>query len=1371
VTCTTPGVRVAAKGPFACYESSPVAARGLCGSWAPDLADDELPSPQPSPEPASEHGPGPTVACVSVCSSGLGRPAVVTQPLAAIAASALASGGGLADATGPTLAARASAAHRQSRASGSRSAHSWGDGAGDAVVLVDYLQPPGSSVAQCDAWELRATVERQRKAVAIWWKARLRRCWTVVTVVAAKSGWLAVVLRILGPLEAVRDDVPRPLGGVKQRAVLAILTLHRGEVVSGERLVDELWGERAPVSAVKTLHGYVSRLRKTVGADVLQTRGHGYVLTLPAGELDLDRFEQLADEGRNALIGGDPRRAAERLREALSLWRGPALADFICEEFAQAAIARLKEARFATLEDRIDADLALGRHRQLVAELEGLVSEHPLRERLRGQLMLALYRAGRQADALECFRLGRYALVEELGLEPGRALQELESAILRQDESLEASPADQPPSAVATTIGDASGRKADHAPAGDVVVGREQQLDQLRDGLNSAMAGQPVVFMVGGEAGIGKTRLADEFAQEARDQGARVLWGRCWEAGGAPAYWPWVQVLRPLLHGRDNVGLHSLRGTGGASLLALIPELRGASSAPDPPALESDGARFQLFDAVAWLLRDAAAAQPVVIVLDDLHAADTPSLLLLQFVAGQLSDVSVMLAGLYRDDDPGEDRALRACLASLTRERTTRRMRLTGLSAADTATMIEAISQRRVAASVAHAIHAETEGNPLFVGEIVRLLEAEDRLLRPIDELRGSQLPDTVREVIGHRLRRLDLDCRRLLGTASILGREFGLRELAALVDLDEDAVLDAVDEAIRARVLAEAPTVGRLRFSHALVRDTLYEALSAKQRRAGHLRAGDILGRLYAADPEPYLAELAHHFYEALPSADPARAVQHARRAGDRAVALLAYEEAARLYALALRALDLQSGELAEERCALLVALGDARARAGDEPTARETFLQAGQIAAIEALPVLQAQAAVGYGGRMVWARAYNDVHLIPLLEAALQALPAEPSSLRVRLMARLSGALRDHPARERRASLSAQAVEMARGLGDPATLAYALDGHYCATMWPETAEARLSIAEEIVALAQQVRDGERLVAGRLYRVIANMELGRMAAGEEELDTLAEEAGALRQRAQMWLATSSQANLALFQGRFGDARTLIVEAAALGERAQRRDSVLSHRLQRFVLHREAGGDSEIEALIENAAAEFPTRPVFRCALTYLYCDIGEESRAQSAIDHLATDDFAAIQRDNEYLFSLAFLADAVHALGDARAAAVLYDLLVPYAHLNAMNTDEIATGSVSRTLGVLAALMSRWDDASRHFERAIAHNAAMGSRPWTAHSQHDYGRMLLARDRPGDREEAGDLLAVARTEYEVLGMEPWVKQISHSLNEAKATP
>ncbi|MBV8218346.1 MAG: AAA family ATPase, partial [Solirubrobacterales bacterium] len=467
--------------------------------------------------------------------------------------------------------------------------------------------------------------------------------------------------RILGPLEVLERDVARPLGAAKQRAVLAILILHRGQLVSAERLADELWGARPPATAAKTLQGYISRLRKTLGDDLLRTQGHGYVLTIPPGKLDLDEFERLAGEGRIALSDGDAATAADRLSAALAVWRGPPLAEFTYEAFAQAEIARLEEARLASLEDRIEADLGRGRHDQLVAELERLVREHPGRERLRGQLMLSLYRAGRQADALECYRVGRRAMIDELGIEPGRALQDLEAAILGQDPALD------PP--VGTTAS-SRGIRADELPhvrrdealSWEPVLGRDEQLGELRRGLDLAFDGRGVVFMIGGEAGIGKSRLADELARDARRRGARVVWGRCWEAGGAPAYWPWVQVLRSLVHDRDDVDWRSLGATGGASLLALIPELRDRSLGPGSLAADSEGARFQLFDAVAWRLRDATTVQPVVIVLDDLHAADTPSLLLLQFLAGQLADTGVMVAGLYRDDDPGEEGELSACL-------------------------------------------------------------------------------------------------------------------------------------------------------------------------------------------------------------------------------------------------------------------------------------------------------------------------------------------------------------------------------------------------------------------------------------------------------------------------------------------------------------------------------------------------------------------------------------------------------------------------------------------------------------------------------------------------------------------------------------
>ena len=242
--------------------------------------------------------------------------------------------------------------------------------------------------------------------------------------------------RILGPVEAVELDRTIALGGPLQRAVLAILILQRGEVVTSDRLIDELWGERPPATAAKTLQGYVSRLRKVLGADVLVSRGGGYTLAVEAQQVDAERFEQFANEGRAALANGDASAARTLFSSALEIWRGEALADLAFSSFAAREVARLEEARLSALEDRIEADLALGRHRELVGELEELVARHPYRERPRAQLMLALYRSGRQAEALETYREGRRALADELGLEPGPALRALEQRILDHDPTL-----------------------------------------------------------------------------------------------------------------------------------------------------------------------------------------------------------------------------------------------------------------------------------------------------------------------------------------------------------------------------------------------------------------------------------------------------------------------------------------------------------------------------------------------------------------------------------------------------------------------------------------------------------------------------------------------------------------------------------------------------------------------------------------------------------------------------------------------------------------------------------------------------------------------------------------------------------------------
>src|SRR5262249_53189998 len=407
---------------------------------------------------------------------------------------------------------------------------------------------------------------------------------------------------------------------------------------------------------------------------------------------------------------GNAGEASALLAQALALWRGPPLADFAFESFAQGEIARLEERRLVALEERIEADLALARHADLVGELETLVRGHPLRERLQGQLMLSLYRAGRQAEALEVFQEARKVLVEELGIEPGRPLRELHRAILQQDALLDlAGPAE-----------------AAVEPSRGAFVGRKAELAELVAGLEDASTGRGSLYLLAGEPGIGKSRLAEELVVEARARGARVLFGRCWEAGGAPAYWPAVQSFRTYVRDSDASALRTQLGDGAPELTQIVPELRAHfPDLPEPRAVESEGARFRLFDAAAEFLDRASQARPILLVLDDLHAADTPSLLLLQFVVRELASMRVLILRAYRDVDRIGGERLSEMLATVVREPTARRIALVGLSEESVAEYVEVAASELASPEFAATLHEETDGNPLFMVEAVRLLAQE----------------------------------------------------------------------------------------------------------------------------------------------------------------------------------------------------------------------------------------------------------------------------------------------------------------------------------------------------------------------------------------------------------------------------------------------------------------------------------------------------------------------------------------------------------------------------------------------------------------------------------------------------------------------
>ena len=1170
--------------------------------------------------------------------------------------------------------------------------------------------------------------------------------------------------RILGPIEVLDHGRPLKLGGSKQRALLALLLLHRGESLSTERMVDELWGERPPPTAAKTVQVYISRLRKALAGGagegsgaVVVTREHGYELELAPERLDAQRFERLVGEGREALATGRPERAVSALEGALSLWRGAPLAELAYEPFAQPAIARLEDLRVAALERLVEAKLALGAHTELVGRLEALIAEHPYRERLRAQLMLALYRSERQADALQAYQDARRTLVEELGIEPGERLRELERAILAQDPELN------------LVVEQPAAEPAVESPRG-AFVGRERELAELVAGLDDACAGRGRLFLLVGEPGIGKSRLAEELTAHARTRGARILIGRCWEAGGAPAYWPWVQSLRAYVREAEPDALRAQLGAGATDLAQIVPELRDLlPDLPEPPPLESEAARFRLFDAATEFLRTASESRPIVLVLDDLHAADAPSLLLLRFLARQLGSTRLLLLGAYRDVDPIPGQPLTEMLVEVAREPGTRRLLLGGLSQRDVAEYVALTTSEIAAPELVAALSDETEGNPLFVGEIVRLLSFEGIQAESSAEVRLA-VPQSVREVIVRRLSHLSEECRRLLVSACVMGREFALDALARMGGVSENELLDTLDEAMAARVVSDSPEgPGRLRFTHVLIRDALYDGLTTAGRVRLHRLAVEALEALYGEEPGAHLAELAHH---CIAGRDFDRGFQYARRAGDRALALLAYEEAARLYESGLDALELADPQDQRARCGLLLGIGEAEARAGNTPVAKRAFLEAAGIARRLGLARELGRAAAGYGGRFMWARAAGDDRLVPLLEEGLAALGDEDVELRARLLARLAGVLRDEHSRGRRDRLSREAVELARRSGNSAALAYALDGRAASISAPDTVPECLALATELREVAERIGDTERVANALDHLRTALVTAGDLRGAEATLTVESRIADDLRQPVALWQVYSARAMLALAAGRLSEAEELVPRAFAFGEHVIPAVAIPVYRLQRLALCDFQGRLEDVLPTIGDLVDEYPTRPAFRCASTHLHARLGRVPEAKRALDELARDNCSALPFDQEWLYGMSLLAETSALLSDTDSATVLYRLLVPWAALNAGDHPEGIRGALSRYLGLLAMTTRRHDEAEQHFEDALTMNTRMGARPWLAHTQTDYARLLWhARACPGDRQRAQRLVDAALGIYRELGMKTYAASAGALAQEVGSAP
>ena len=655
--------------------------------------------------------------------------------------------------------------------------------------------------------------------------------------------------RVLGPLEANDGTTPLALGGRKQRALLARLVLGANRAIPMQRLIDDLWGEDVPASATKMVQIYVSQLRKVLPAGVLRTQPPGYLVAADPETVDAVRFATLRGEGAAALAAGDVATASKRLRAALDLWRGPPLAEFTEEPFAKVEGAHLEELRLTCLQESLEAELALGRHADAVGELEPLVAEHPLREPLHGQLMLALYRSGRQADALAAYERFRRTLDDELGIEPTEPIKQLQFKILNQDSALAPPPA-HPREAARVSTG---------------FVGRAAELAALDAAFEDAVAERGRTLLIGGAAGIGKTRLIRELAARADARGATVLEGRCIQLIGAGLpYLPVVDALRPLC--------------GAPQLTELVPDLRelprlvaGLIDGAPPPSEEESRAqsRVRLFSEVLAVVDRLSSAAVVVLVLEDLHWADESTLDLVAYLAHAVPGRKVLFVASYRSDEAGAGERLQAFVTSLAGAPDVATRQLGPLSRDEVAAIVAAGSDDALPEAMSEAILTRAQGNPFFARE---LLSATTR--------GHTALPPGLRDVLLAKVARLDPTARQVLRVAAVTGRDVTYGLLAAVVPADELALAEALRQTVEREVLEPDRSTRGFRFRHALFAEAVYDSLLPGERELLH----EQLAR--ALTEEPALAE---------PGAEAAETAHHWAAAGRPLEALVASLEAAR--------------------------------------------------------------------------------------------------------------------------------------------------------------------------------------------------------------------------------------------------------------------------------------------------------------------------------------------------------------------------------------------------------------------------------------------------------------------------------------------
>ncbi len=1106
-----------------------------------------------------------------------------------------------------------------------------------------------------------------------------------------------VHFRTLGPLEIFDgNDRPVALDSPRLRAVVCRLLIDPGHVVPADNLVAALWGDDPPAGAAGTVQTYVTRLRRALepgrqargAASVLLTRPAGYVISLDDSSLDAAAFATLVRSASEAMTAGDPLSAAAQLATARGLWRGRPFHDVADEEWARPAVARLEQLHTTALELQAEAWLALGDHGAAIGELERHVRDHPLHERFWGQLVTALYRSGRQADALRAYGRCREILRDELGVNPSPELQALERAVLAHDPVLRLTR----PTAPVTTDAPPAPSPAAPAVGGAIVrpfVGRAAEQALLRETLSGAVAGRGRIIVIEGEAGIGKTRLAEAMVDQATANGMAVTWTTCLDEIGAPPLWPWLQILQQLGAGPEDAVDAAAAGT------------RPATTEPG-----DDSALFHELARVVDELVAVAQRRPLVAIIDDMQWADQASLQLLRLLIGRMSEAPIVVIATVRRPDASPNRMLDSTMADLVRSTHHLRIRLTGLTANESADLLAAIAGGPQG-QLTDALHERTRGNPFFLSETAKLLVAEavDRP-DPSASAVSDLVPDTVREVVERRVLRLPDDTQTMLRLAAMAGSGIELAVLQDVTGLDAEQAITLLEPAVQAGLLVELDDVIGWRFDHALAQDAVRATIARPTRARLHATLAGSIERVHANSLDAHLDELAHHSYEGAGVGGRGVAQSWSVAAARAAHRHHGYDRAAFHWA---RAIELSERAETTEHFELLLALAEDLRLMGDPEAARLRLEEAIALARRLGDDERAARAAVVFGGVTLWYwRPYGVAQWAMVDELARLAQDAS-GSRRVELLGALGVELYYSERRPEGRRAAEQSVALARESGDVALLGRALNNYVLAVFEPGAEDLGMAALDEALLHAGHGLPLQTEVIARLHRASHRLRRGDLAATRDDLAQchgMAAELAVPELRAQVLYASGG---LAMLHGEWADVERLAHEAFEIQSRTSLWGAEWALVMQLVPALLVQG---RIAEFAEQAArtAERPGMDATWPLAALAVLEAGDRPRALEMATRWWKPERQPDWTTDHQLADWGWLASR---LGFPDPA-VVYERMLPYAdRVVVAGTAVACRGSAQLVLGHLALADGRRDTAVEHFERAAASNEALGATWW----------------------------------------------------------